>query len=305
MCRIIYCILIAGLLISCRKIRENAQEPELGSLQQGLKASAVVGYCASLAMNAFQGREMPGNVVLSLNNSDEFSRSWIMIVRINTAYPLQFNSGTGYLFIAGLGNEDGGVISMLFSDVDILEGNFDLGGIYTVPVIMQEDSSILTLFAEEDIVIGYGEDNLLNLSLHQPGFNAEMARLETEMPHDVFAAVHQNVWFIKIDQSATPSDVYDDDFVVNGGGQIAEVESNSGGIIYHAMLDSRFGYSLCPSNPVRGTAFSQNLKADDVMMPDVGNFVLDFHNACDGKVLVGAATGKYWSYSGRSIDLGF
>ncbi len=294
------------LLISCKKIRENRQEPELGSLQQGLKTSSAIGYCASLAIAAFKGGELPSNVTVITNNSDEYSSSWLMYVRIDNTFPLQFNSDIGDIVIGGIGDENGGVISMVFSDIDILGGEFKLGGIYTVPVIEREtEGTILTLFARQDIVLGYGSDTLLNLNMSHPQFNLEMARVEEEPSSDAFVAVHQNVWFVTIDQNGTYGNVYDDDFRVNGGGQIAEVVGESGGIIYHSMIEAHFNYSICSHNPVHGSAFTQNLKADGDLFLDLGNFLLSFHSSCDGMVHVDISTGKYWSYNGKNIELGF
>jgi len=298
-------LLILLLLLSCKKIRENTREPELESLRQGLKTSAAIGYCASLAMTAFKGEELPGNVITITNNSDEYSSSWILYVRIDSYYPISFNSGIGDIVIGGIGDKNGGVISMVFTDIDILGGEFKLGGIYTVPVIEREiEGNILTLFARQDIVIGYGSDTLLNLNLSRPQFNTEMARLDAEQPTDAFAAVHQNVWFVTIDQAGSSDTVYDDDFTVNGGGQIAEVQGVSGGIIYHSMIGTYFNNSHCTRNPVDGNAFSQNLKADGTFMLDLGNYLLSFHSTCDGMVHVDVSTGKYWSYSGKNIELG-
>ena len=296
---------VMAVLSCCKKIRENRLEPELESLQQGLKTSSAIGYCASLALSAFKGRQLPANVLMIANNSDEYSSSWLMYVEINRDYPLPFNADIGDIVIGGIGDENGGVISMVLTDIDILGGNFKLGGIYTVPVIEREtEGDILTLFARQDIVLGYGSDTLLNLSMSHPQFNSEMARLETEQPDDAFVAVHQNVWFVTVDQEGTSDNVYDDNIRINGGGQIAEVESVSGGIIYHSMIGTRYNYSLCPRNPVSGNAFTQNLKVDGVLFIDLGNFLLSFHSTCNGMVHVDVSTGKYWYYNGKDIDLG-
>jgi len=51
-----------------------------------------------------------------------------------------------------------------------------------------------------------------------------MERLNEERPTDAFVAVKQNVWFINIDQKNTFPDFYDDDVIINGGGQILEAK---------------------------------------------------------------------------------
>jgi len=131
-----------------------------------------------------------------------------------------------------------------------------------------------------------------------------MNRLDAPKPNDLYVAVKQNVWFIDIDQAGTYSDPYDDDIVVNGGGQIAEIKGESGGILYHAMIDTKINYSECSHNPVRGSALSQNFKSGDDLIIDLGNTLLSFHDNCDGKVHVDFASGKYVFYNGKDISLG-
>lgn len=302
--RKIYLLLYVIVLLSCGKIRDINQEPEMVSIQQGLKTSAVVGYCASLAINAFQSFQMPDNVVLSLNNAEGYFNSWTMIVRINTDFPLQFCSETGYFFVSGAGDHNGGIISILFSDVDILEGEVQLGGIKTIPVMLQNDGSILTLFAAEDIIIGPAGDTILNLPTGLSVFKNEIRRLESAVPENILTAVNRNVWYISIDQSGTSINIYDDEFTINGGGQVAEVKSITGGNIGHAMINTRFGYELCPSNPYSGKALSQNMASGDIIVFDVRYIVGGSHDHCYGKMVIENASGKYLSYSGKEIILG-
>ena len=144
---------------------------------------------------------------------------------------------------------------------------------------------------------------MINLSLSKPQFDLELARTESPQPEDVFAAVKQNVWHINIDQNNTAPDVYDDTYRLNGGGQIAEARSESGGILYHALINTRFEYSDCSLNPTNGVAFIQNIKAGSSI--DLGNITMEFRDNCDGKAHVKLATGKYVSTNGRDVNLHF
>jgi len=139
--------------------------------------------------------------------------------------------------------------------------------------------------------------------LSQTVFNSEIDRLNTSEPTDAFIAVKQNVWFINIDQAGTYNDVYDDDIKINGGGQIAEVQGESGGVLYHAMINTQINYLICAQNPIDGNALSQNFKAGGPTLIDLGNSFLSFHNKCDGKAHVDLATGKYSTYTGKDISL--
>jgi len=292
---------VISLFTSCKKLDELNENPEIEPLKQGFQTSAAIGYCASLASSAFRGEALPANVTFDENSKEGYSSAGVLHVTISEEYPLPFNNHIGDIFIAGLWDGDGGVISIVFADIDIITSEFKFYGLYTVP-ISEKDGKIVSLFAEQDIIIGEGSDTLLNLSLSKPKFNTELARLNAGVPGDVFTAISQKVWFLSINQHGTLSDVYDDSYVLNGGGQIAEVRSRSGGILYHALIETEFSYDECKLNPQDGTAFIQNIKASGSSV-DLGNITLDFHDDCDGRARVKVATGKYIGSNGKEIVL--
>jgi hypothetical protein len=300
-----FAIIIASTgLFSCQKVNDLVRGPELAPLEQGFKTSAAIGYCASLANSAFSGEALPANVSFNQSSSPGYTGAGIIHVNVTPATPLPFNHAAGDIYIAGLWDgANGGVISILFGDFDVFSSQFKFYGIHTVPVIKKiNTATINTIFAQQDIIIGQGSDTILQLSLSKIKFDTELARLNNSYATDVFTAVTQNIWFVSIDPKGTPSDLNDDVFTVNGGGQIVEATSVSGGILYHAMIGTEFSYATCPSNPLVGTAFIQNLKASGSSV-DLGNITLNFHNSCDGKALVVLATGNYFQSTGRSIDL--
>lgn len=283
---------------SCKKIDKYRTEPELEPLKQGLRTSVAVAYCVSVATAVFKGYQVPDNVSYIKN-------SGLIYIHIDKVHPLPFNTNIGDIAIAGIWNGNSGLISMVFGDIDILNGDFELYGLHTVPVIENyETGELLAVFAEQDIIIGQGSDTILDTQhISNTIFNNEMNRLNAEKPGDVFAAVKQNVWFVNIDQKNTYSDVYDDDIVINGGGQIAEVKGESGGILYHALIDTKVNYTECSENPLRGSALTQNFKSGDDILIDLGNTLFSFHDDCDGKVHVDFASGKYVFYNGKNISL--
>lgn len=299
---------LIGLLTfgACSKVDELRQDPELTPLQQGFKASAAIGYCASLAAMAFEGHSLPDNVVFEPGSGGEYSSSGLIYVTVDGSYPLPFNNKTGQILIGGIwdNTDGGGVISILFGNLDLLSAEFKLYGIHTVPVIRKKDTNqLMAVFAEQDIVIGEGSDTIVHVGLSRIAFDTELQRLETDQPSDVFAAVKQNVWFVNINQQDTYPDIYDDDYIINGGGQILEANSTSGGILYHAMIETAFSYATCNENPLSGTAFIQNIKAGSTI--DLGNILLDFHSTCDGQADVQFSTGKYLSSNGQHVNLNF
>ncbi len=226
-----------------------------------------------------------------------------MLVSINESYPLPFNSSVGQITIAGIWGDDGGVITALFTDIDVLEAKYAFKGIHTIPVIEIENEKIMTLFAEQDIIIGEGSDTLLHLNMTNPQISLETQRLNENQLDDAFVAVQQNVWFATVNQNNTMSDVYDDEYTIYGGGQIVEATSNSGGILYHAMIGAKFTHSTCEINPISGLGFIQNFKVGTEV--DLGHIFLNFHDRCDGKAYVELATGKYLLSNHKNVNLNF
>lgn len=297
-------ILIIFTLSGCKKIKDLRDEnPEIEPLKHGFKTSAAIGYCASLAVTVLEGNPGPGNVRFESKNSGEYSSAGIIYVTIDNQFPLPFNSTIGDIIIAGLWNVNSGVITVIFSDLDIFSSEFEFHGIHTVPISRDPlTGKLLLVFAKQDVVIGEGSDTLMNMSFSNPQFNLELDRLNEEQPTDMFVAASQNVWFVNIDQNGT-SDIYDDTYVINGGGQIAEATSSSGGILYHALIGAEFNYDICNENPIKGDAFIQNIKAGTSI--NLGNIYLSLHDLCDGRAYCEFGTGEYLKYSGRNVNLNF
>jgi hypothetical protein len=296
-------LLASSTLSSCKKFKDVNYDPEIEPLKQGFKTSAAIGYCASLAADFFGNGNLPGNVIIHSSQNDAETKSAILLVNINNSYPLPFNSSIGQITMAGIWGENSGVITVLFTDINILEAKYKFIGIHTIPVLEMNDGKILTLFAEQDIVIGEGSDTLIELNMGIPRITTEVQRLDADQPIDAFAAVKQNIWFITIDQNNTSSDIYDDEYTLYGGGQIVKVSGAGGGILYHAMIGAKFNYSVCALNPVSGVGFIQNLMVGTET--DLGHIFLNFHDRCDGKAYIEMATGKYLTSNHRNVNLGF
>jgi hypothetical protein len=293
-----FVILILVASLACNKLEEFTKPPELDPLNQGFKSTAAIAYCASLATRAFNGEPPPSNVLFKQTTTPGYSGSGLLYISITDDNPLPLNDHIGDIVIAGLWNGvSGGVISIAFADIDILSGESKFYGIHTIPVIKKDNGEIVTLFAEQDIVIGEGSDTILQLGLSKVKFDSELDRLNSEQPTDVFIAVTQNVWHITLHQNPSSGESYE----VTGGGQILSASNSSGGALYHAMINTEFNFTDCALNPIAGTAFIQNLQAGSAF--DLGNILLEFHSSCTGKAEVKLATGKYVSANGKDLSL--
>jgi hypothetical protein len=300
--------MISLISSSCKKIKEFNYDPEIEPLKLGFQTSAAIGYCADVAHTFFTAGSLPGNVVVDFSENDKGNgaQSGILFIMINSEYPLPFNANVGQIAIAGIWGEGGGVITVLFTEINIIDSKYEFKGIHTIPVIELENGKIMTFFTQEDIVMGEGEDTIVNLQMGLASMNIgiETARLENEeLPSDAFAAIAQKAWFITIDKANAASDIYDDSFTVYGGGQIAEVSSKSGGVLYHSMIGAGFIPDDCLMNPTSGIGFIQNLKVGD--NTDLGHIFLNFNERCDGKAFIEVGTGKYLTSSHKDVNLNF
>lgn len=297
--------LLFVIVTSCSVIEDLQQEPELEPLEQGFKSSAAIGYCASIVNAAFQGYDLPSYVHFDPETREGYTSAGIIYISADANHPMPFNSNVGDIVVAAIWNgSQGGVMSIIFGDVDVLSSQYKLYGIHTVPFFYDENNErIVTVFAEQDIVMGEGSDTLLDINLSKGKFDLELERLEEEQSDDVFVAVTQNVWHISINPENTPTNFYDDEVIVNGGGQIATVNSKSGGVLYHAMLKTKFNYQQCDANPIGGSAFVQNFKGGSFL--DLGTILIDFHSVCNGRAEIKVATGKYVRANGDNVLLGW
>ncbi|MFZ4399450.1 MAG: hypothetical protein ACOYO1_05400 [Bacteroidales bacterium] len=153
----LFILLLITQCISCNKYAEYNQEPELESLQQGLKTCSAIGYCVSIATSAFKGYPLPDNVIFDKSKG-------LIYIKIDKNHPLPFNRNIGDIVIAGLWNNNSGLMSVLFGNIDIIGGDIKLYGFYTIPFIERnEQDGILAIFAQQDIIVGNGSDTILNL----------------------------------------------------------------------------------------------------------------------------------------------
>jgi hypothetical protein len=308
---LIFSVVIILFYSSCRRtILRDYEDPEIQTLRDGIRASVSVGYCSSIAYSFFKGEEVPNNVVIVSQKEDSGTKSVILQVLINDSYKLPLNSSVGQITIAGTWEEkgtwdkNGGVISVLFTDIDVLKSNYEFVGFYTLPIKELEDGRIKTLFGGQDLVFGETPDDLIRFGFSTDIVKFELNRFDENNANvGEIALIEQNVWFTKIDRNNTSSNSYDDEYSIDGGGQIYGSNSNVNGILFHAILNTKYRYSNCELNPTSGVGFIQNIKTDTSGDLDLGHAFLDFHNKCDGKAHVKVATGKYIFSIDKDIPL--
>jgi hypothetical protein len=296
-------LLLLLITVSCKEAKEYFHDPETEPIRQTVKATAAIGYSASVAMSVMSGEEPP--YVLATGDCSDYPCTFLVYIDINKDNPLLFSDGNvGQIVVAGLmADEDAAIITIVLSDINIATQDFTLLSVHTIPVIREEDK-FFAVFTDMDINIGADSDTLLNLNLSQKQIDDEISRAHRERPSDLYVAVDENVWFIDIDQNDTYAYFGDDIFSITGGGQIVEVMGASGGIIHQAMLNVELEQG-CFRNPVSGYALIKNTSVEERKIPELGTAIFGFHGQCDGQAHVEVATGVYLRANGKSFDLGF
>ena len=285
---------------SCAKYDGFDIGNDLAPLENGMKVSSLIGYCAALAHYAFNDTLFPDHLVARQITRDETGCRGFFSILIDETHPIPWNRETGTITVAGQWDYDqGGVISVLFTELDIELESWHFYGIYTVPIIMEGGHNALrSVFAEQDIIVGDGADTILDIPLTSLQFDMELHRLDSEISNDPFAVTQQNAWFLDIDTQNSPGP-YDDLYRIHGGGQMVSASHSSGGILYHALIGAELDYGRCPLNPLSGIGLLQNLKVGEGI--ELGTLVLEFHDNCDGTAFIQLATGKYFGLGGQYI----
>lgn len=101
-----FLLLLSATLHSCKKIEEMKKDPEITPLQHGFKLSAAIGYCASLAAMAFEGKELPENVVFEAGAKGDLHSSGLLYVTADAEHPIPFNDQFGQVIIGGVASPD-------------------------------------------------------------------------------------------------------------------------------------------------------------------------------------------------------
>jgi hypothetical protein len=305
-------ILILLLIVnfSCRKEIDNPindwfQDPPVSPITQIIKTVVPVGYAASLVIMDMKGYKAP--IVKTENQKD----AKILYVDTSTDYPYKFKDDTyGQMIIAYVQtDENTALVSVFFTDMDIVTGSFELQNVIAFPVILDDiNNKITAVYASMDINLGSNSD--VGLDLTSTEIEENLLKLENERTEINEVAIAQNAWIIDIYHQGTYDDLYDDKFNIYGGQQAVAVENydteSSAGVLQMAMIDVDFS-SECTKNPTNGYVFMQDVEVatstndNDIVF---GHVFYEFHPNCDGEVLVTIATGNFIFAIGKELDLG-
>lgn len=310
-----YCLIFILLVsISCRKEIDNPfddwfQDPPVKPITQTIKTLVPIGYAASVVAADMKGYS------LTKTKSVQQKSSKLIYVDTETNYPYKFKGDTyGQMIIAYV--ETGpntALVSVFFTDMDIVSGKFKLENVIAFPVIIDElNNKITAVYAWMDVNLG---SNLIpGIDLTQEEIDANMEKLDYRRTgsslDEIKIAISQDAWIVDVYHHNTFDDLLDDDFKFYGGQQAIDVEDyeteSSTGALQMAMIDVDFSYE-CLNNPTNGFVFMQDVEVETSTSDNnivFGHVFYEFHSRCDGDIVVDIATGNFLFAIGSELELG-
>ncbi|MDA3954358.1 MAG: hypothetical protein PF485_11990 [Bacteroidales bacterium] len=305
-------VLLLIINFSCRDkeidnpIKDWFQDPPVSPVTQTIKTVVPVGYAASLVVMDMKGYKSTNT------KSVQEKSSKILYVDTNIDYPYKFKGDTyGEMIIAYVQTDTNtALVSVFFTDMDIISGNFELQNVIAFPVVIDNiNKKITAVYASMDINLGA---DLFDIDLTQEETTESLGKLNNQAitdNSDVEIAVTQDAWIIEIFHNDTYDNLLDDNFKISGGQQAIAVEDfeteSSAGVLQMAMINVDFS-SECIENPTSGYVFMQDIEVESSTNNTeivFGHVFYEFTPSCDGQILVDIATGNFIFAIGSRLDL--
>jgi hypothetical protein len=285
-------------------VRSFLREPPVYPVANTIKTSVSIGYCASVAVASLMEMDIPHATVYR-----DGSKSLIHLDSGAEMVVPYWNNLDEEIIIATIAvDEEMLIMSIIFPGQAIRSGRFQLLNVETIPVILEEDR-IMTIYANQDINIE--GDPSVNIEMGPLEMEIEIGRLDVERPQTEEVAIKQNAWITEIYHKGTFGQFLDDDYVITGGEQQVYTGytglSTEASVLQMAMIEATIA-SDCFLNPYSGfgllkeidVSTSENRGLDDLVL---GTVFFKFHDYCNGKVSIPAATGNFITSTGKQYDL--
>jgi hypothetical protein len=298
---ILFCLFLAPVFCSCKKVKSYLQEPETQVLGKDLQTSYAIAYSANIVLTEMKGYHVPG-VTFTRSNAG-YPCTTLAVISADQHDPF-LNNKIGEITISGLWSDStAAMFAILFTNFNLNDAKFSVLGINAFPLICQNGKTIV-LYGAENINLNPNSDELLSINLTNSQVESEYAMANQEQPNDVYVAVEQKGYFININNNNTVNDIADDLYTVTGGGQVLQLTNTEIGIFQEAMVGVEIS-SFCLENPTNGYALLKKLKTKDNNAPELGTVVLEFNESCNGQSNVTIGTGIYLGSNGKSVGFAF
>jgi hypothetical protein len=302
---------LALCLVSCEQaertkdtLKTFLREPPVDPVANTIRTSVSIGYCASVAVASMMDMEIPHATIYR-----DGSKSLIYLDTDHKMIVPYWNNKDEEIIIATIAvDEEMLIMSIIFPGQAIRRNQFQLINVETIPVIVEEDR-LMTIYANQDINVD--GDPSINIEMGPMEMEIEIGRLDVERPETEEIAIKQNAWITEVYHHGTFNRFSDDDYVITGGEQQVFTgyygTSSEASVMQMAMIEAWLS-SDCFLNPGSGFAILREIDVStsgDRGLNDLvlGTIFFTFHDLCNGKVLIPAATGNFITSTGKEYDL--
>ncbi len=177
------------------------KEPEVEAIEEVIQMSVPLGYVAQVAMAAANGEELEFDVQMVSNI--ENSIGWAtMIIPVSKEHPLPIGNKTGTIMVTGYwSSKDEAVLSMAFTDFDIMVGSFSFVNIEAFPVVRTEEglsvSYMKVWMNMGDLAMGFSSFDY-DKNKERMGWKKSLPLIDTVMNQNV------DFWTVVINDKNTP-----------------------------------------------------------------------------------------------------
>jgi hypothetical protein len=284
---------------SCNKIKDYFREPDSAQLIETINSASLTAYASGVVMAEMNG--YPLQYAITTRSNEGFPCTSITHINLAECGMPDIANRASSITVAGLWPDaNTAIFSMIFTDYNTESGTLNILSIQTIPVML-EGNDLQVVMAGQDISLNPDKRNLLSINLSTFEIESELFRLAVLPPEDVYVAILQRAYFIKVNTNSSLGDPDDDIYTITGGGQLVKVSGNQAEITQQAMVDVCISPE-CMLNPIDGMALIKITGIENEGFPELGTAILEFTGRCKGSAVVFAATGMFAGSNGQRVS---
>jgi hypothetical protein len=299
--RFLLFVITTFFLLGCLDTSDDHASPSVEPIRATLMTAIPLAHAAHVAMRSIQGSPPPG-VQVSNTCVSYPCQAFVTFTQDSQDLPVAVSEvlgETGSVVVAGSwGSADSAVLFVSYIDMHAGSSWFPVSSISFVPV-QYRNGQLIAVHMGMDINIETGPVYSANVSDQQ--YNDAMMQLEEGVSEDPYVSVKQDVRVVQVDDAGTPGDFSDDIYTVHGGSQY--ISAGGSATIYQLGMGLTRVSRNCLLNPTEGLAVFQNVAVDNESLPELGQAIFLFKEACTGNVEVTLGTGDYFRATGEQIPL--
>jgi hypothetical protein len=295
-------------LIACagdNELDEFFRSPESEAIRMTVRTSIPLAYVANAAMAAVNGEAPPHTTVT--NTCSSFPCTALVTVdKLESELPFTLADHAVSAVVAGLWSSAGAaVLTVSFVESPVGTETYQVTKISTFPVVESILGGYKVVYADLDVNIAQESGDSIDLTDDQ--VQEEYDRTQITVSDDPEINLSMDAWVIEVHHNDSPHNPTDDHFLINGGGQYLYTTQTSADVVQLGMAGAEVSWD-CATNPTRGLAVMSELEVDSGNNDPptvIANALIRFHDSCDQRADVIAATGNWLFATGDTIPLDF